>query len=130
MSALLEARTRIPSQRDTIVDLLLERGDLGATNSELSKIALVYQTRIFELTEEGYVFKLDNLGQGLIRYTLVSAPTTPAPPRKAVKDVVIEDINENYGGLMDVSSLQEMLANCNATVSRKSVAKIIKGGNK
>ena len=129
MSALLEAKPRIPSQRERIVKLLKERGELGATNAELSRIALCYQTRIFELVEQGYEIKLENyLGQGLIKYTLVKEPDVPTPPRKPIRDILVEEINENYGGLMDVSSLYELLEKCNAMVSRKSVAKIVKGG--
>lgn len=128
LSALKEVEKRIPSQRDRIVNLLLKRGERGATNEELSKISLAYQTRIFELTEQGYVFKLKSLGEWLVNYTLVSVPTTPSPPRTPIKDIVIESINEDYGGLMDVSSLHELLEHCNAFVSRKSVVVINRAG--
>ena len=128
MSTLLEAKHRIPTQRERIVELLKERGELGATNAELSRIALCYQTRVFELVEQGYEIKLENLGKGLVKYVLVKEPDAPVAPRKPIRDIVVEEINENYGGLMDVSSLYELLEKCNAMVSRKSIAKIVKGG--
>lgn len=130
MSALLEAKPRIPSQRERIVELLKERGELGATNDELSRIALCYQTRIFELVEQGYEIKLENLGQGLVKYMLLKIPDSPDAPRKPIRDIIVEEINENYGGLVDVSSLYELLEKCNAMISRKSVAKIVEKGGK
>ena len=54
MNSYNEAKERIPSQIEKIINLLKESGEEGATNIQLSNISLKYATRISELRSKGY----------------------------------------------------------------------------
>lgn len=126
MNTLLEAKPRTKTQRSKILDLLLKRGEKGATNKELAELSFAYQTRIFELKEQGYGIAIEYLGDREFNYVLKSTDTEGSTKRKPIANVVGAIIDEDYGGLMDVSSLQELLDKSNAIISRRSTVKKVK----
>jgi hypothetical protein len=58
-------------QRTKILDVLNSRGGRGATNVELSEIALRFGGRIHELRAARHVITCKQEGRGLYRYTLL-----------------------------------------------------------
>lgn len=58
------------SQGEKIVDLLLTRGNKGATNIELNKISFRYSARIFNLRKEGYDIRKQHLTGSIWKYWL------------------------------------------------------------
>jgi len=60
---------RLENQCKKILDLLKTRGNQGATNAELAKIALKYTSRISDLRELGHDIRCQQEGNGgLYRY--------------------------------------------------------------
>lgn len=59
------------SQTGRILKLLKDRGQWGAYNYELSKIALKYTNRISELRKEGNNILTERISQGTFRYILI-----------------------------------------------------------
>jgi hypothetical protein len=89
-----ETRARTKSQRQVILNLLRQRGNRGAINSELSNIALCYGKRLSELRERGYKIATENLGNGVVKYVLVSEPEREITDRPKAFDLLLEKINE------------------------------------
>lgn len=44
----------MPTRKDRILNLLVERGELGVLNIELNEIAFRYGGRLHELRQDGY----------------------------------------------------------------------------
>ena len=65
-----EAKERIPSQLEKILNRLKEAGEEGVTNSELSRISLQYSARLMELRLKGYVIETIPLKNGVYKYIL------------------------------------------------------------
>jgi hypothetical protein len=60
---------RLENQCRKILALLKERGNQGATNAELSRIALKYTSRISDLRDLGHDIRCQKEGdRGLYRY--------------------------------------------------------------
>ena len=55
---------RLENQCRTILALLRQRGNQGATNAELSRIALKYTSRISDLRDMGYDIRCQKEGDG------------------------------------------------------------------
>lgn len=83
-----DALKRIPSQKQKIVQLLQERGEAGATNSELVQICLQYNSRLSELNREGYVIETIHVKEGLYKYVLHKKPGGIIYYADAISDVV------------------------------------------
>lgn len=110
-----------PTQKQAILNLLKKRKSRGVTNAELSKIALCYQTRIFELNQDGYKIEVNYIGRGLTRYVLVGEGE-PAP-KETVYDKVIKAIKAN-GNSVDSKLLKKILKESDANVCRKSIVQL------
>jgi len=63
-------RKRLSDQCVLILQLLRERRDKGATNSELSSIAIKYTGRISEIRGAGFNVETERVDAGLFRYIL------------------------------------------------------------
>jgi len=113
-----ETKVRTDSQRLKILNLLRSAGTSGVTIVDLAKIAKRYNARIQEMYVEGYEIKVEDLGGGLTKYTLVKEPETKkSKPEKAL-NVLIEGIKNKYNGNLSVEQLIEELNNNNFTVRR------------
>lgn len=66
-----EYQDRSPKQRDLILALLQLRGAKGATNAELSQIAMRFGGRLLEIRKMGHEVRVQSEGRGLFRYWLV-----------------------------------------------------------
>lgn len=117
MSMYKEARERIPNQKKRIIEALRLAGENGLTNKQLSKIAMRYTARMAELYKMGYNIKLDNLGNGVVKYTLLSEPVKPVKQENALQK--IESMIRQMGGEVTMSQLKEVLTSNNIIVAHK-----------
>lgn len=117
MSMYKEAKERIPNQKVRIIEALRLAGESGLTNKQLSKIAMRYTARMAELYKMGYNIKLDNLGSGVVKYTLLSEPVKPVKQENALQK--IESMIRQMGGEVTMSQLKEMLTYNNIIVAHK-----------
>lgn len=127
MSVYKEALGRIDSQQVQVLDLLIERGDKGVLNHELSKVAMSYQRRIHELVEEGYTIEVTHEGNREYRYTLVDSDMPTQPKRIPILDQIIQEINTNYNGSIDAVELLDISEKLGANISYRGIATAKKG---
>lgn len=73
---------RLETQCRRILALLVERGNQGATNYELARIALKYTSRISDLRDGGYriLCTCEDALRGVYRYHLLNQ--VPQPQRR------------------------------------------------
>lgn len=112
-----ETKARVKSQKSRIIELLRSAGENGVFNTSLSNIALHYGKRISELYSVGYVITHEDLGNGLVKYILVSEPETPMQPQKAI-DVLMNKINDL--NCVNSENLQQLLKELNITIRFKN----------
>ncbi|MFC9727546.1 hypothetical protein [Bacillus cereus] len=67
-------KTKTELKRDQILTRLRNRGEVGATNAELSHISLRYGAHLGTLYQLGYKIEKESLGEGLYLYTLQEEP--------------------------------------------------------
>lgn len=68
-------RRRLAGQALQILELLQERGDRGAWNTELAAIGLKYTSRISEIRAHGYVIEVvESQADGRRRYAITGWP--------------------------------------------------------
>lgn len=60
-----------------ILNLLLDRGELGVLNIELNEIAYRYGRRIFELRQDGYRIRTSHIKNATWRFTLLRDDDKP-----------------------------------------------------
>lgn len=113
-----EAQTRIPSQRQIILNKLIEVDNRGITNTQLQSICIRWSVRLQELYELGYVIDNVSEGEGVYRYTLISCPETPHTKQGKALDVFLGKLYDMYGEDM-CSSVADVIADCNFNVTRK-----------
>jgi hypothetical protein len=89
-----ETKTRVKNQKELMLNLLRNAGDKGVLNSALSQVALQYSKRLSELYYMGYKIKNEELGGGVVRYTLISEPSTIIKSRPRASDVLVDRIKE------------------------------------
>ncbi|KZR57897.1 hypothetical protein [Pseudobacillus badius] len=126
MSILVETLDRISSQKESMLELLQERGDKGAYNYELAELAMSYQRRIGDLVEQGYDIKVTCEGGGVYRYTLVGLLEPSKRDRKPILELIIREIEEKYNGSIDAAELLDVIDNVGAIVSYKGAVKLSK----
>ncbi|MCY7861196.1 hypothetical protein MOD67_14305 [Bacillus licheniformis] len=125
MTIYKEALDRINTQREKVLHLLKQRGSNGVFNYELAKIALSYQRRIHDLIEEGYDVVISNEGGGAFKYTLKNLSPSKTSKRSAL-EMVIREIEENYGGSIDALELLDIIENLGVNVCHKGMPKVRK----
>ncbi len=86
-------RKRIMTQRQKIIQMLIDAGDEGVTNTEMNKISLRYGGHINELYRQGYKIKKMNLGGGIYRYWLLSIPSQIKIPENA-HDIFLDEVEK------------------------------------
>jgi len=67
-------KTKAELKREQILTRLRNRGEVGATNAELSHISLRYGAHLGTLYQMGYKIEKESLGEGLYRYILKEEP--------------------------------------------------------
>lgn len=116
---LLEAKERIPNQREKILNLLRNAGEKGITNKQFQDVCIRWDARVRELYQQGYVIKNESLGNGLYKYILVFEPETIAEKPKKAIELLISKINNTYNGRIDTESLSSLLEAEGLQVVRK-----------
>lgn len=103
-----EARKRIPTQLEKIVNFLKDVGEDGATNKELSQICLQYDARVSDLRRKGFEIDVQSFGKGLYKYFLIKTPSQEQFFQNA-NDITFETIEKHYGGLISTFDLKMLL---------------------
>jgi hypothetical protein len=67
----------MPTQKDRILNLLIERGELGVLNVELNDIAYRYSARIADIRQDGYRIRTNHIKNATWRFTLLSDDDKP-----------------------------------------------------
>lgn len=99
-----EAKERQVSQYEMVLKALKLAGDKGLLNRDLNEIMLRYGQKIYELRCDGYQIKTENVGKGLVKYTLLS----DKPKKQDEKKSGIEIIREEFDDLDGVFYLFEL----------------------
>ena len=89
-------RKRLATQREKIIQMLIDAGDDGVTNIEMSFVSLRYGGHINELYRQGYKIKKMNLGGGVFRYWLISRPSQIRIPENA-HDIFMNEVERRCG---------------------------------
>jgi hypothetical protein len=114
-----EARQRIPSQTERIINLLKEAGADGVTNHELSKISLKYDSRISELRMRGYDIETTHEKKGVYKYFLIKTPSIDTIYLNAT-DEILMIIDTDFGGNIQSKELKSLLDLMHFHITRKS----------
>lgn len=117
--SLEEAKERIPSQREKIVNKLKEAGEKGVTNKELNNISLKYCARISELHSQGYVIDCKHVKNGLYKYILRKIPSEIRQFSNAT-DEILQIVEHQFQGLISTSQLRNLLIMKHFHITRKS----------
>ena len=114
-----EAQERKPSKKTEVLDALMLAGAQGILNTTLSNISLRYGTLTNALQLDGYDITLENLGNGLIRYTLNSEEKAEKTVVKKGLDIVKNEIKHNYQGVVFFDELVKILDEHNLHIKHK-----------
>jgi hypothetical protein len=87
---------RLLTQRQKIIQMLVDAGDDGVTNAEMNKISFRYGGHINEMGRQGYKYKKMHLGGGLFRYWLISIPSQIKIPENA-HDIFMDEVETRCG---------------------------------
>ena len=114
-----EAQERKPSKKTEILEALTLAGSEGIYNILLSNISLRYGTLTNALQLDGYDITLENLGNGLIRYTLNSEEKAEKTVVEKGLDIVKREIKSNYDCVIFFDELVEILDKHNLHIKHK-----------
>jgi hypothetical protein len=114
-----EARQRIPSQAERIINLLKEAGADGVTNIQLSKISLKYDSRISELRMRGYDIETTHKKKGVYKYVLKKTPSIDSMYLNAT-DEILMIVDTDFGGNIQTNELRSLLVLMHFHITRKS----------
>ena len=96
-----ETRKRLATQREKIIQLLIDAGEDGVTNTEMATVSLRYGGHINEMYRQGYKIKKLGLGGGVFRYWLLSIPSQIKIPENA-HDIFMDEVERRLGA--DISA--------------------------
>lgn len=96
-----ETWKRLATQREKIIQMLIDAGDEGVTNVEMAVVSLRYGGHINEMYRQGYKMKKMNLGSGVFRYWLISRPSQIKIPENA-HDLFMDEVEKRLGA--DISA--------------------------
>ena len=113
-----EAQERKPSKKTEVLDALMFAGAQGILNTTLSNISLRYGTLTNALQLDGYDITLENLGNGLIRYTLNSEEKAEKTVVEKGLDIIQREI-KMHRGLVSFDELVEILDKHNLHIKHK-----------
>ena len=114
-----EAQERKPSKKTEVLDALMFAGARGILNTTLSNISLRYGTLTNALQLDGYDITLENLGNGVIRYTLNSEEKAEKTVVEKGLDIVKREIKSNYDCVIFFDELVEILDKHNLHIKHK-----------
>ena len=114
-----ESQERKPSKKTEVLDALMFAGAQGILNTTLSNISLRYGTLTNALQLDGYDITLENLGNGLIRYTLNSEEKAEKTVVEKGLDIVKREIKSNYDCIIFFDELVEILDKHNLHIKHK-----------
>ena len=114
-----EAQERKPSKKTEVLDALMFAGAQGILHTTLSNISLRYGTLTNALQLDGYDITLENLGNGLIRYTLNSEEKAEKTVVEKGLDIVKREIKSNYDCVIFFDELVEILDKHNLHIKHK-----------
>ena len=114
-----ESQERKPSKKTEVLDALMFAGAQGILNTTLSNISLRYGTLTNALQLDGYDITLENLGNGLIRYTLNSEEKAEKTVVEKGLDIVKREIKSNYDCVIFFDELVEILDKHNLHIKHK-----------
>ena len=114
-----EAQERKPSKKTEVLDALMFAGAQGILNTTLSNISLRYGTLTNALQLDGYDITLENLGNGVIRYTLNSEEKAEKTVVEKGLDIVKREIKSNYDCVIFFDELVEILDKYNLHIKHK-----------
>lgn len=118
MSSYEEAKERIPTQMEKIINLLKAAGEEGVTNTELSTISLQYSSRISELYMAGYITETIPIKDGLYKYVLKKV--VPPFDIKSATDEILTAIQKDYGNRITSEELKALLDEKYFNIHRRS----------
>lgn len=113
-----EAKKRMPTQKEMILNALREVGQEGLTNEELNKISYRYSDRIYQLKTAGYVIDVELIGRGLTKYTLQEGMLNKVDKRSGI-EVVKDEIDSKYDGKVTPEQLSSLIESLGLNVVRK-----------
>lgn len=116
---LVEARKRMPSQRERLLDVLRKAGSKGVLNTDLVEICIGYRSRIAELYQMGYKIDVENVEKGVCIYTLIKEPVAPIKDVPTAISVLQKEISDKFHGAITPESLVGLLQELNFNVVRK-----------
>ena len=114
-----EAQERKPSKKTEVLDALMFAGEQGILNTTLSNISLRYGTLTNALQLDGYDITLENLGNGVIRYTLNSEEKAEKTVVEKGLDIVKREIKSNYDCIIFFDELVKILDKHNLHIKHK-----------
>ena len=114
-----EAQTRIPSQKEKIINMLKEAGENGVTNIELSKISLRYNARISELIMSGYIIENTQVKKGVYKYVLKGIKSNVKSYLHAT-DEILMIVENDYKDRISSAELKNLLEEKDFTITRKA----------
>lgn len=112
-----KTKKRRKNVKKDILNYLINKGEKGATNIELSQIGIRYGAYIGEFYREGHVITTENLGDGIYRYKHKSSPKEKVVREKAL-DKLIAKIDER--SMVDSEELIEILKESSIEVRFKA----------
>lgn len=112
-----EAKERIPTQREKIINLLKAAGEEGVTSSDLNQICFRYGARLSELYERGYLIEATNFENGMYRYVLRKTPSKETLFESA-EEVLLQQITQQ-GGQFVAKLLKTLLRENGFKIIRK-----------
>lgn len=118
MKSYEEAKERIPSQLEKILNRLKKAGEEGVTNSELSRISLQYSARLMELRLKGYVIETIPLKNGVYKYILRKM-SSEIYYTNATDDILMT-IKHDYDNAISSEELKALLIEKYFNIQRKS----------
>lgn len=103
-----EAKPRIPSQRDRILEALRIGGKDGVYNTDLQKIAIRWIARMQELYQQGYKVSVTLVGDGVYKYTLLEEPEVLLKHKRAM-DIFFDKVETSYDDQITVDQFRSLL---------------------
>jgi hypothetical protein len=114
-----EARERIPTQKEKVLNSLRKAGESGLLNTDLLKISVRWSSRVQELYQEGYKIEHELVGNGVYRYRLISEPEVKKPKPKKATQVLIDKVNSIFDGSVTSEQLSQLLDSEGFNIVRK-----------
>jgi hypothetical protein len=113
----LEAKERIATQREAIINLLKSKGTKGATNDQLQRISLRYSSILSIMRDDGYDVAVEFHGNGLCSYILVKEPDGDWVDlaKEKAKDILLSKIN----GKISVKDLLALISENELVIMKK-----------